>query len=257
MMRGARLLGLAAVLGLALAAPAGSASAEVEALPARDWSFDGPFGRFDMPALQRGFQVYKEVCSGCHGVKYISFRSLAKIGLGEADIEAIAAEYEVEDGPDDEGEMYMRPGRPSDLIPVPFPNDRAARAVNNGALPPDLSLIAKARKGGADYLYAVLTGYAEEAPEDCDLGEGMSYNRFFPGCQIAMPQPLVGDDVEYVDGTEATVEQMAADLTQFLMWAAEPGLEDSKRIGLKAFLFLIVLTALFYASKRKIWAKLD
>ncbi len=256
-MRSVAVAGIAAVLGIWLAAPA--AGAESEALPDRDWSFEGPFGRFDKPALQRGFHVYTEVCAACHGVEYLSFRNLEETGLSAADVQAIAAEYayEVEDGPNDEGEMFTRPGRPADRIPGPYANDQAARVANNGALPPDLSLIAKARKGGPDYVHAILVGYEEEPPEDVDLGEGMSYNRFFAGGQIAMPPPLSEDAVEYIDGTEATVEQMAADVTQFLMWAAEPRLEDSKRIGLKVILFLIVLTALFYASKRKIWARLD
>ncbi len=242
-----------AVLALWLAAPA--EAAEAETAPAHGWSFEGPFGRFDTASLQRGFLVYQEVCASCHAVKYLTFRSLEGIGMSEADVGAIAAEYEVEDGPNDEGEMFTRPGRPADKIPPPFANDQAARAVNNGALPPDLSLITKARKGGPDYLYAILTGYVEEPPEDFDLGEGMSYNRYFAGFQIAMPPPLFEDAVEYIDGTEATAEQMAEDVTQFLMWAAEPTLEARKRIGIKAILFLLVLTALFYASKRKIWAR--
>ncbi len=246
-----------AVLALWLAAPAPAGAAEAEKAPAHGWSFEGPFGRFDTASLQRGFLVYREVCASCHAVKYLTFRSLEGIGMSEADVGAIAAEYEVEDGPNDEGEMFTRPARAADKIPPPFANDQEARAVNNGALPPDLSLITKARKGGPDYLYAILTGYEEEPPEDFDLGEGMSYNRFFPGFQIAMPPPLFEDAVEYIDGTEATVEQMAEDLTQFLMWAAEPTLEARKRIGIKTILFLLVLTALFYASKRKIWAKLD
>ncbi len=256
-MRNVAVAGIAAVLGIWLAPPA--AGAESEALPDRDWSFEGPFGRFDKPALQRGFHVYTEVCAACHGLEYLSFRNLEETGLSAADVQAIAADYayEVEDGPNDEGEMFTRPGRPADRIPGPYANDQAARVANNGALPPDLSLIAKARKGGPDYVHAILVGYEEEPPEDFDLGEGMSYNRFFAGGQIAMPPPLSEDAVEYIDGTEATVEQMAADVTQFLMWAAEPRLEDSKRIGLKVILFLIVLTALFYASKRKIWARLD
>ena len=242
-----------AVLALWLAAPAGAA--EAEEAPAHGWSFEGPFGRFDTAAMQRGFQVYNEVCASCHAVEHLTFRSLEGIGLGEADVGAIAAEYEVEDGPNAEGEMFTRPGRPPDKIPPPFANDQAARAVNNGALPPNLSLITKARKGGPDYLYAILIGYEEEPPEDCKLDEGMSYNRYFAGCQIAMPPPLSEDAVEYIDGADATVEQMAEDVTQFLMWAAEPKLEARKRLGIKTILFLILLSALFYASKRKIWAR--
>jgi ubiquinol-cytochrome c reductase cytochrome c1 subunit len=242
-----------AVLALWLAAPAWAA--EAKKAPAHGWSFEGPFGRFDKAAMQRGFQVYKEVCASCHGVRLLTFRSLGGIGLGEADVKAIAAEYEIEDGPNEDGEMFTRPGRPADKIPPPFANDQAARVVNNGALPPDLSLITKARKGGADYLYAILIGYEDEPPEGVELGEGLSYNHYFKGFQIAMPPPLSEDAVEYIDGTDATVEQMAEDLTQFLMWAAEPKLEARKRLGIKTILFLILLSALFYASKRKIWAK--
>ena len=223
--------------------------------PAHGWSFEGPFGRFDKAAMQRGFQVYKEVCASCHAVEHLTFRSLEGIGLGETDIKAIAAEYEVEDGPNEDGEMFTREGRPADKIPPPFANDQAARVSNNGALPPDLSLITKARPGGPDYLYAILIGYEEEPPEGVELGEGLSYNHYFKGFQIAMPPPLSEDVVEYIDGTDATVEQMAEDVTQFLMWAAEPKLEARKRLGIKTILFLILLSALFYASKRKIWAK--
>ncbi len=252
-MRSVAVAGIAAVLGIWLAAPA--AGAESEALPDRGWSFEGPFGRYDKPALQRGFQVYVEMCAGCHGLEYLSFRNLRETGLSAADVQAIAAEYEVEDGPNDDGEMFTRAGLPADRIPVPFANDQAARAANNGALPPDLSLITKARKGGPDYLYAILIGYEEEPPEGVELGEGLSYNHYFRGFQIAMPPPLSEDAVEYIDGTDATVEQMAEDLTQFLMWAAEPKLEARKRLGIKTILFLILLSALFYASKRKIWAR--
>ena len=252
-MRGVAWVGLAAVV--ALAAPAGAA--ETEKLPARGWSFEGVFGSYEQAALQRGFQVFTNVCAGCHGVKYLTFGNLQDIGLSESDVKAIAAEYEVEDGPNDEGEMFTRPARPADPIPRPFANDQAARAANNGALPPDLSLMTKARKGGADYLYAILIGYEEDPPGDVEIREGMSYNRYFPGKQIAMPPPLFDDAVEYTDGTGASVEQMAADVTEFLMWAAEPTLGARKRMGLKVMLFLIVLTALFYASKRKIWSNLE
>ncbi len=256
-----------AVLALWLAAPA--EAAEADTAPAHGWSFEGPFGRFDTASLQRGFLVYQEVCASCHAVKYLTFRSLEGIGMSEADVGAIAAEYEVEDGPNEEGEMFTRPGRPADKIPPPFANDQAARVVNNGALPPDLSLITKARKGGADLLYAILTGYQDEPPESYwvdkegkpippkkrEWPDGLYYNDYFLSHQIAMPPPLFEDAVEYIDGTEATVEQMAEDVTQFLMWAAEPTLEARKRIGIKTILFLLVLTALFYASKRKIWAR--
>ncbi len=245
----------AAILGLGLIAPrAPAAAAEGAALPQQSWPFDGVFGRYDNAAIQRGFQVYTEVCASCHGVKYLAFRNLIDAGFTEDQVKAIAAEVKVEDGPDDEGEMFMRPAVPSDYLPSPFANDNEARANNNGALPPDLSLITKARTGGPDYLFALLTGYEEEAPEGFELADGMNYNHYFTGNQIAMPPPLFEDGVEYVDGTEASVEQMAADVTHFLAWVAEPHRDASKRIGLKAILFLIVLTALFYATKRKVWA---
>ena len=199
-------------------------------------------------------QVYQELCAGCHSLDFIYYRNLADIGYSEAAIKAFAAEEEVEDGPNSEGDMYMRPARPSDRFVRPFANNNAARASNNGALPPDLSLITKARKQGTDYLFALMTGYEEEAPEGFELADGMNYNHYFTGNQIAMPPPLSEGLIEYVDGSEPSVEQMAADVTHFLAWVAEPHRDASKRIGLKAILFLIVLTALFYASKRKIWA---
>ena len=250
-----------AVMGAAAAAIvfvtfAGPASAAVGEIEKQNWSFDGVFGKFDKAALQRGFQVYQEVCAGCHGLEYIAFRNLTELGLNEDQVKAIAADYEVEDGPDDEGEMFTRPAILSDILPSPFANDNAARASNNGALPPDLSLIAKARTGGPDYLHALLTGY-EDAPADVTLNEGMSYNPYFPGNQIAMPPPIDDDAVEYTDGTSATVDQMSLDVVQFLMWAAEPKLEVRKRMGIKVMLFLLVLTALFYASKRKVWSRID
>ncbi len=247
----AALAALAAVFSLGVAAQA----AEGEKLPARDWGFDGVFGSFDDAGLQRGFQVYTEVCAGCHGVRLLSFRNLRDIGLDAEAVKAIAAEYEIEDGRDEDGEILTRPGLPSDRIPSPFVNELAARASNNGALPPDLSLITKARKGGPDYLYALLVGYEEEPPEDVELGDGMSYNHYFPGNQIAMPPPLFEEGVEFNDGTEATVVQMAEDVTQFLTWAAEPMLIVRKRMGIKVILFLLVLTGLLYATKRKVWSK--
>ena len=238
----------------AVALAAGAHAAEGEKLPAQDWAFDGVFGAYDKAALQRGYQVYTEVCASCHGVRFLTFRNLRDIGFGEDAVKAIAANYEVEDGPDDEGEMFMRPASLADHIPSPFANEQEARASNDGALPPDLSLMTKARKGGPDYLYALLTGYEDETPEGVELGEGLYFNLYFRGNQIAMPPPLFEDGVEYADGTAASVEQMAADVTHFLMWAAEPNLDVSKRIGIKTLLFLLVLTALFYASKRKVWA---
>lgn len=245
---------IGALLASVAAMPA-SAATGTSAPPSLSWSFDGPFGTFDRGALQRGFQVYKEVCAACHSMRLLSYRNLREIGFSEAAVKAIAAEVQVTDGPNDDGEMFERPGVPSDRFKSPFPNDKAARVANNGSLPPDLSLIAKARKGGPDYLHAVVTGY-DDPPSGFQLADGMNYNKYFPGHQIAMAAPLSDDRVEYADGTKATVDQMARDVSEFLMWAAEPKLEDRKRLGLKVVLFLLVLTGLFYAAKRKVWSDL-
>lgn len=244
---------LGALLVLTLA-PAPAPAAEEAALPDLSWSFEGPFGTYDRAALQRGLQVYREVCAGCHGLKYIAFRNLAELGYSEDEVKAFAAEASIVDGPDDFGEMYERPGRPADYFPSPFPNDKAAAAANNGAVPPDLSLMAKARVGGPDYVYALLTGY-EEPPADFELLPGLSYNSYFPGNQIAMP-PLIQDGiVEYADGTEATQEQIARDISAFLMWTADPKMETRKRSGVMFILFLIFATGLTYAAKKKIWSR--
>lgn len=229
------------------------AADETPPLPRQEWSFDGVFGTYDRASLQRGFQVYKEVCSVCHPVKHLYFRDLGEIGYSEDEVKAIAAGYQVTDGPNDQGQMYQRPGRPSDQIPGPFPNDQAARAANNGALPPDQSLIVKARAGGPNYVYGILTGY-KEPPADFKMLEGMNYNEFFPGHQIAMPPPLSDNAVTFADGAPATVPQMAHDVTSFLTWAAEPNLDDRHRTGFKVILFLVVAAGVFYAAKRKIWA---
>ena len=242
----------AVIAGIALSAPA-PAMASGDAAPTTDWSFKGLFGTFDRGSLQRGFQVYTEVCAGCHSLRLMSYRNLSEIGFKEDQIKEIAAEVEVVDGPNDEGEMFERPGRPGDRFKSPFPNANAARAANNGALPPDLTLMVKARLGGADYLHALMTGY-REAPEGFELSEGMSYNAMFPGNQIAMPSPISEDGVEYADGTKATIDQMSRDVTTFLAWAAEPEMEERKRMGVKVLLFLLVLTGMLYALKRKIWA---
>ena len=245
----------AAIIGVAAAGHA-NASGEAEHPPDQDWQHEGVFGSFDRAALQRGFQVFREVCASCHALKYIAFRNLPEIGYSEDAAKAIAAEYEVEDGPDNEGEMFMRAARLSDYFPAPFPNPQAAQAANNGSMPPDLSLITKAREGGPDYLYALLTGYEEEPPEDVELQDGMSYNAYFPGHQIAMPAPLYEEAVEYEDGTEATIGQMAEDLTVFLSWAAEPTLEERKRTGLKVLIFIGIFTALLFVIYRRVWARL-
>lgn len=230
--------------------------AETPAPPHQEWSFEGVFGTYDQAALQRGFQVYKEVCSACHPVKHLSFRNLTELGYSDDQVKGIAAQYQVTDGPNDQGEMYQRPAKPSDPIPGPFPNDQAARAANNGALPPDQSLIVKQREGGPDYVYAIITGY-KDAPKDFKMQPGMNYNEYFPGHQIAMPPPLTSDgQVQYADGTKATKEQMAHDVTTFLAWAAEPNLNERHRMGAKVILFLVIMAGVFYAAKRRIWASL-
>jgi ubiquinol-cytochrome c reductase cytochrome c1 subunit len=241
---------------LVLAASALEASAQIAEAPepiAVSWQHDGVFGTFDRAAAQRGFQVYREVCSACHGLTYVAFRNLAQLGFGEEQVRALAAEYTVEDGPNDDGEMFERPAVPADPIPPPYPNPQAARAANGGALPPELSLITKARAGGTDYVYSLMVGY-EEPPAGAEAPEGLYYNAYFPGHWIAMPSPLSEGLVTYADGTEATVPQMAADVATFLTWAGEPTLEQRKQSGLKVMLFLIVLTGLCYATMRKVWA---
>jgi ubiquinol-cytochrome c reductase cytochrome c1 subunit len=243
----------ALLLGLAAAQPNAALAADEPPLPKEKWSFDGVFGTFDRAALQRGFQVYQEVCSACHGLYQMSYRDLAALGYSEEQIAAIASQKQVTDGPNDEGEMYQRPARPSDKFVRPFPNEQAARAANNGAYPPDLSTIVKAREGGANYVYGILTGYTDPPP-DFKLQEGMNYNEHFPGHQIAMPKPLNDGAVTFADNTPNTLPQEAHDVVTFLTWASEPALEQRHRTGVKVMLFLIVGTVLFYFFKRRIWA---
>jgi ubiquinol-cytochrome c reductase cytochrome c1 subunit len=225
--------------------------------PQRHWSFDGLFGTFDHAAVQRGFQVYSGVCAACHAMKLVHYRNLGDIGFSRDKVKEIAAAVEVTDGPNDQGEMFQRPGRASDRFKSPFANEPAARTANNGAYPPDLSLITKARVDGPNYIYALLTGY-RDAPADVQLRQGLHYNEYFSAGnrQIAMPPPLQEDGVQYEDGTKATIEQMAADVTTFLSWAAEPELEARKRLGIKVILFLFLLTGMFYAFKVKIWKQI-
>jgi ubiquinol-cytochrome c reductase cytochrome c1 subunit len=228
------------------------ANSDVEHPKQLQWPFDGAFGTVDRQAAQRGFQVYKEVCASCHALKRNSYRDLMALGFSEEEVKAIAAEATVKDGPNDAGDMFDRPARISDKFAAPFANDNAARASNGGALPPDLSLIIKARPDGANYVHSLLTGYAE-APADFKLGEGMNYNPYFPGHQIAMAPPLSDGRVTYQDGTEATAEQMSRDVVTFLQWAAEPEMEARKHMGIKVFGYLIVFTVLFYLAKKRIW----
>lgn len=232
-----------------------SASGGID-IPHQEWSWHGPFGTYDRAALRRGLQVYTEVCSGCHSLSFMAFRNLSDIGFSEDEVKAYAAEFDVTDGPDDEGEMFERPAKPADHFVSPFANEKAARASNNGAFPPDLSLMTKARVGGSDYIFALLTGYEEEAPEGVVLMDGMNYNHYFAGHQIAMAPPVDDDTVEFADGTEASKEQIAKDIVTFLAWTAEPEMEERKRLGIKVLIFLVFFTGLLYALKRKVWADL-
>ena len=224
-----------------------------------DWSFKGLTGKFDRSSLQRGFQVYKEVCASCHSMQYLSYRNLGEPGgpeFSEAEVKAIAASFEVTDGPDAQGEMFTRPGRPSDKFVSPYPNVKAAAAANGGAYPPDMSVFVKARKGGANYIYSVLVGY-EDPPAGVTLDDGVYYNKYMIGNKIKMPNNLSDGLVEYADGTSATVDQMAKDVTTFLAWAAEPELEERHKTGIKVMIYLILLSILVYLSMKKIWSRID
>jgi len=224
-----------------------------------DWSFNGLFGKFDRGSLQRGYQVYSEVCASCHSMKYLSYRNLSEKGGPEFSIEqakAIAASFEITDGPNADGEMFTRPGKLSDKFLMPYENDKAAQAANGGAYPPDMSVLAKARAGGANYIYSLLLGY-EDPPSGMTLDDGVYYNKYMYGNQIKMSAPLSEGLIEYGDGTEASVEQMSKDVTTFLMWAAEPHLETRHRMGFKAIVYLIILTVLVYFSMKKIWSRIE
>ncbi|MEG3619417.1 cytochrome c1 [Magnetovibrio sp. PR-2] len=251
-----RKLFIAATVGLALGLSATSATAAGGAVKPVDidWSWEGMFGTFDREDVKKGGQIFFEVCNGCHSMDMVAYRNLVDIGWTEDEAKELAAEYEVTDGPDDEGEMFERPARLSDRIVAPYPNDKAAAAAN-GAVPPDLSVMTKARKGGPDYLYSLLVGYKDEAPEGVSIPEGLNYNEYFPGHAIAMAQPLYGESVEFPDGTEVSLEEEAKLITTFLAWAAEPELEERKALGLKVLLYLIILTAMLYALKHRIWSR--
>ena len=224
-----------------------------------DWSFKGLFGKFDRAALQRGYQVYTEVCSSCHSMKYLSYRNLAEEGGPEftvAQAKAIAASFEVTDGPNDDGEMYTRPGKLSDKFVMPYDNVKAAQAANGGAYPPDMSVLVKARGDGVDYIYSLLQGY-EDPPVGMSLDDGVYYNKYMYGNKIKMSNQLSDGLVEYGDGTNASVEQMSKDVTTFLMWAAEPHLESRHQMGFKAIVYLVILTILVYFSMKKIWSRIE
>lgn len=229
-----------------------------------DWSFNGPFGTFDRAALQRGLQVYREVCSSCHALHQIRFGNLkgdgdtteevrtSNLGLTEAEATAIASEYKTKDT-NEEGEPIERKSKLTDKFPAPFANEKAARAANNGAYPADLSMIVKARKGESDYVYSLLTGF-DKAPEDVTVGSGQYYNHYFPGNLLSMAPPLHSDgQVTYADGTVATIDQMAMDVTTFLTWTSDPTMEDRKQMGVKILFYLFFLTIVLYIAKRKIW----
>ena len=250
-MRGVSQLLTAALIAVATVVPA--CAQDAPTAPAQRWSFDGPFGSFDLAAAQRGFQVYSEVCAVCHAMQYLHYRDLAGVGLNEEQIKAIAAAVTVPQGLNDQGEPKEGPGTPASQFRSPFPNDQANRAAHNGALPPDLSLIVNAREGHADYLYALLTSFAD-APPGMQMQDEMNYNKFFPGHQIAMPPPLQDGRVTYADGTPATVEQMAHDVVTFLTWAANPEMVERKQIGWRWVLFFLIMTGLTYAVKRKVWS---
>lgn len=263
----------AAVAGAAIPARA----QEADAPPLQHWSFSGPFGTYDPQQLQRGFKVYREVCSNCHSLKLLSFRNLADAGgpgFSEAQAEAIAKGFQVTDGPNDQGQMFQRPGKASDYFPPPFPNDQAARAALGGGLPPDMSTLAKARgyergfpwfifeaftqyqEGGPDYIHAILNGYTDP-PQGFVLPPGTHYNKYFPGHAIAMPKPINDGQVKYTDGTPETVEQYGRDVAAFLMWAAEPKLDERKRLGFQVMIYLIVLAGLLYFTKKKVWHEVE
>lgn len=239
-----------------------------------EWSFSGPFGHWDVGQLQRGLKVYKKVCSACHGIEYVSFRNLKDLGYNDEQVKAFASDYEVTDGPNADGEMFTRPAVAADRIPGPYQNNEAAAAANNGAVPPDFSLLAKARapergfptfifdiftmyaENGPDYIYSLMSGY-EDAPEGVEIGDATHYNPYFiAGNQLAMASPLSDGVVTYDDGAPETVDQYAKDIAAFMMWAAEPKLVERKALGLKVMIFLLILTALMYLTKKKIWSGL-
>jgi cytochrome c1 len=268
---------LALAVSLALAAPALAQEHDTPSPAKNKWSFAGPFGKNDRAQLQRGLEVYREVCQVCHGMTLVAFRTLADPGgpgFTTAQAAGIAAEYQVPNRPDDQGEVKPRPGRLADYFPAPFPNEQAARASYN-AVPPDLSVIAKARgyerrfpywvldmltqyqEHGVDYITALLQGYEDRPPAGATLPSGNFYNKYYPGHGMAMPPPLTDKQVDYTDGSPMTVEQYAKDISAFLMWTAEPHLKARKRLGLQVMIFLIVLSGLLYFTKKKVWREVE
>ena len=249
---------LATAAGLLLVSTLPAMAADAPKIEGQSWSFSPPFGSFDRAQLQRGYQVYQGVCAGCHSLNFLSYRNLGEPGgpqFSPKAVDVLASGVQVTDGPNEQGEMFQRPGRPADRFRAPFANEQQARAANNGALPPDLSVMAKAREGGSDYLYARLTGY-HPAPEGFELAQGMHYNAAFPGHQIAMPPVLSDNAIAYTDGTAPTLDNYARDVSAFLMWAAEPTLEQRHKTGARVMLFLLVFLAIMYLAKRRVWSRL-
>mgnify|MGYP001399842043 CR=1 FL=1 len=235
------------------------AAEKTDKLLTPEWSFKGFFGKFDRASLQRGYQVYIEVCSACHSMKYLSYRNLSEPGgpeFSENQAKAIASNFEVTDGPNSEGEMFTRPAKLSDKFVMPYENVEAATAANGGAYPPDMSVLVKARKGGADYIYSLLLGY-DDPPAGMELDDGVYFNKYMYGNKIKMSAPLSDGIVEYSDGTEATTEQMSKDVVSFLMWSAEPHLESRHKTGFRVIVYLIILTILVYLSMKKIWSRVE
>lgn len=228
-------------------------AAEENPMTHQSWSFNRIFGTFDLAAAQRGYSIYSKVCSNCHSMQLLHYRDLSGIGLNEPEIKAVAATFTVPQGTDDQGAPKDGPATPASQFRSPFANEKAARAANNGALPPDLSLIVNAREGGADYIYSLMTGY-EPAPDGFKMQDGMYYNKMYTGHQIGMPQPLQDGTVDFTDGTGNTLDQEAHDVVTFLAWAANPELVERKQMGVRVILFLVFMTGLTYAVKRKVWS---
>lgn len=223
--------------------------------PKNPWNHNGPFSSLDHTSIRRGYEVYKQVCAACHSMRYIAYRNLIGVSHTEAEAKAEAEETQVRDGPDDQGNYFMRPGKLSDYFPNPYANEEAARAANNGAYPPDLSYIVSARHGGEDYIFALLTGYCDP-PAGVVLREGQYYNPYFPGGAISMAQALYNEVIEYSDGTPATASQLAKDVACFLKWCSEPEHDQRKKMALKAIMMFSLLTAIAYYIKRHKWSSL-
>ncbi|XP_066846991.1 cytochrome c1, heme protein, mitochondrial [Anser cygnoides] len=247
---------LAAGGGAALALHGALSAGELEMHPPGfPWSHGGLLAALDHGSVRRGYQVYKQVCSACHSMEYLAFRNLIGVTHTEEEAKALAEEVEVVDGPDENGEMFTRPGKISDYFPKPYPNPEAARAANNGALPPDLSYIVNARHGGEDYVFSLLTGYCDP-PAGVTVREGLHYNPYFPGQAIGMAPPIYNEILEFDDGTPATMSQIAKDVCTFLRWAAEPEHDHRKRMGLKMLMISSLLISLTYYWKRHKWSVL-